>query len=77
MVAQPRNLREQALVDSRLKRQYPQMDGRKWKKRVAKARKPKGEPKTAVDRIKAEMSGKEASLREALSEDEIKRLIGR
>lgn len=71
-VEKPRNLREAALVELELRRKYPQMYQEGWGK-VKKGKKVKAksaEPASVRDR-------QNAALRDALTGEEMRRLMGR
>lgn len=80
MVAEPRNIYEAALVETRLNAKYPQMNTRKFKKRVKKARKKEAKAtsaKSASPTVAQAVQEKNSSLQRALSDEELKRLMGR
>lgn len=66
-VAQPRNLREQAIVEAALRSKYPQM----YREQPAKSKKKKKE------KTESRRETENRILREALTGDEIKRVTGR
>lgn len=76
-VAQPRSLLEAALVEQELKVKYPQMQTKKFKKRVAKARAKKPTNEASVAKVKQARQEQKTALESALTGEEIKRLIGR
>ena len=76
-VAEPRNLREAAAVEAALKAKYPQMYTPEYKKRTTKARKKKPEDQSSVGKIKQAQKGQKSALEEALTGEEIKRMMGR
>ena len=78
MVAQPRNLKEAALVQSRLYEKYPQMFKEGWGSTKRKKKKVKAkETKSVPDAIRRHRASEDRALNEALTGDEIKKLIGR
>jgi len=77
-IAKSRTQEEQAVVNSRLRKKYPQMFTKEWKEAVTKAnKKTVKKSQSTVKRVKQAQSEQRSSLESALTGDEIKRLIGR
>ena len=77
-LAQPETVEEAVKVIEGMAKMYPQMSDPNWgkpKKTEPKKTKPKRE--TAVARIKQTVGDADASLREALTPEEIKKLRGK
>lgn len=78
---------EKAIVNSRLRKKYPQMFTKEWKEAVAKEakrRRKKAAPDESpvglsneIRKVKKARKSQKSSLEDALTGDEIKRLIGR
>lgn len=86
-IAKPRSQEEQAVVNGRLRKKYPQMFTKEWKEAVAKEEKKRRKKamqnespvglSNEIRKVKKARKSQKSSLEDALTGDEIKRLIGR